>query len=239
MNSRQITPRWLKIGRQLLKRFLKYQVGRPDIRFAVAVPTHPVPFRVSVTQAVRRSYLYENKISNLRLAGVRVGRFVVQPGETFSFWRAVGPPTARRGFLPGRNLIGGELKEDYGGGLCQMSGLLYHLSLMAGLEIVERHNHSTDIYQDHERFTPLGADATVVYGYRDLMVRNTLDDAVYFSVTVEDDQVIGMLHCAGEITVRELEFRLVWEDGQAKEVLTVDGAGEVLCRSVYGGDYPL
>jgi vancomycin resistance protein VanW len=234
MNLRQITPRPLKIGWQLLKRFAKYQIGRSDIRFATAENLDLYPARITVNQAVRRSYLYANKLANLRLAGARVGRFVVRPGETFSFWRAVGPPTARRGFLPGRNLIGGELKEDYGGGLCQLSGLLYHLALLSGLEIIERHNHSTDIYQDHERFTPLGADATVVYGYRDLMVRNTFDASVYFSVVVEDDRVDGSLHCRDEMTARALEFRLVRVAKDEKEVLTLDEYGEILCRSVYG-----
>jgi vancomycin resistance protein VanW len=233
MNLRQITPRPLKIGWQLLKRFVKHRLGRQHIRFANTTGFSPMMPQIRIEQTVRRSYLYENKLSNLRLAGERVGRFVVRPGETFSFWRAVGPPTARRGFLPGRNLIGGELKEDYGGGLCQLSGLLYHLALLSDLEVVERHNHSTDIYQDHERFTPLGVDATVVYGYRDLMVRNTLNASVYFSVMVEDDRVIGALHCKEELSARELEFRLVRMAKDEKEVLTLDGDGEILCRSVY------
>ena len=233
MNLRQITPRPLKIGWQLLKRFVKYRIARPDVRFAKADLVLDELAQVSVIQPVRRSYLYENKLSNLRLAGERIGRVVIRPGETFSYWRCVGPPTASRGFLPGRNLIGGELKEDFGGGLCQLSGLLYHLSLLAGLEIVERHNHSTDIYEEHERFTPLGADATVVYGYRDLMVKNTTSVPVRFSVRVEEDRVVGMLHGRERMIARELEFRTLSAEGNLKEVVTLDGKGTVLGRSVY------
>jgi vancomycin resistance protein VanW len=48
-------------------------------------------------------------------------------------------PTSARGFLPGRSLLAGELRPDYGGGLCQLSGLIYNVSLMAGLEVLERH----------------------------------------------------------------------------------------------------
>jgi len=216
MKLRQITPRPLKIGWQLLKRFFRYRLGRSAIKFGQIAKSEPLPARIVLTQPVRRSYLYENKLSNLRLAGERVASIRLRAGEVFSFWRCVGPPTARRGFLAGRNLIEGKLKEDVGGGLCQLSGLLYHLSLLAGLEIIERHNHSTDIYQENERFTPLGADATVVYGYRDLMVKNTLGSPIYFSVVVEENQITGLLHCAAELFPRELEFRLVREAGKEK-----------------------
>ncbi|TXF88117.1 vancomycin resistance protein [Neolewinella aurantiaca] len=233
MTLRQMTPRRVKISWQLLKRFVQYRWGNENIRFAKPAAPSFVPQRVVLSQPVRRSYLYENKLANLRLGGERVGRYVVRPGETFSFWRAVGPPTARRGFLPGRNLIGGELREDFGGGLCQLSGLLYHLSLLSGLEILERHNHSADIYQDDERFTPLGADATVVYGYRDLLIRNNFAEPVSFSVQVHDNQVVGVLHCTGPVAARKLEFRRVPLAGGGKVVFTLNEWGETLCRSVY------
>ena len=41
-----------------------------------------------------------------------------------SFWRVVERPTQARGFQPDRSLLGGQLVADYGGGLCQFSGLL-------------------------------------------------------------------------------------------------------------------
>jgi len=60
------------------------------------------------------------------------------------------------------------LALDYGGGLCQLSGIIYHAVLEAGLEILERHPHSLDIYTATTRYTPLGSDAAVVYGHKDL-----------------------------------------------------------------------
>jgi hypothetical protein len=91
-----------------------------------------------------------------------------------SFWHVVGRPSVARGFLPGRSLLAGELRPDYGGGLCQLSGLIYYASLMAGLTIVERHPHSRDIYDEQMRYAPLGADATVAYGFKDLRVLSSL-----------------------------------------------------------------
>ena len=47
---------------------------------------------VSYTQLLQRS-----KVTNLRLAAARLDGLTLRPGETLSFWRAVGKPTRRRG----------------------------------------------------------------------------------------------------------------------------------------------
>jgi vancomycin resistance protein VanW len=75
----------------------------------------------------------------------------------FSFWQAVGRSTRSRGFVPGRSLLAVELRLDYGGGLCQLSGLIYYTSLMAGLEILERHPHSRDISDESDSLSGFGA----------------------------------------------------------------------------------
>lgn len=127
---------------------------------------------IKLQQDIRAGHNFENKCRNIALATERINGLQLQPGQWFSFWAAVGPPSKRRGFLPSRNLVNGQISEAVGGGLCQVSGALYHCALLTGLEIRERHPHSVDIYQEHERFSPLGADATVVYGYKDLRFRN-------------------------------------------------------------------
>jgi vancomycin resistance protein VanW len=116
------------------------------------------------------------KLHNLELARRRIGDLLIPPGGVFSFWHLVGPPGPKHGFRAGRSLLGGQLRVDYGGGLCQLSGAIYHLSLLAGLRVLERHPHSVDIYDDSTRHTPLGADATVAYGFKDLRVENTLPE---------------------------------------------------------------
>jgi vancomycin resistance protein VanW len=234
MTFRNLVPKSVKIGWQLLKRFGKYRLLRRDIRFARSVTGPELPVRLAQAQPVREGPGYQNKLANLRLAGKRVGEVLVRSGETFSFWRTVGPATKARGFLPGRNLVGGVLREGYGGGLCQLAGLLYHLSLLAGLEIVERHNHSVDIYREADRFTPLGSDATVVYGYRDLMVRNDTAGDLRFWVAVADNEIRATLRSVSPLTARDVTFKRVRESDGEREVLTLDGNGEVLCRSVYG-----
>ena len=45
--------------------------------------------------------LQRNKVTNLRLALSRLDGLTLAPGETLSFWRAVGKPTRRKGYVEG------------------------------------------------------------------------------------------------------------------------------------------
>ena len=113
----------------------------------------------------------ENRHWNMQLAIDCIQDLVLQPGEIFSFWDQVPRPTLANGFRSGPMLVRGQLQTDVGGGLCQISTTLFGAFLQANFESLEHHNHSTDAHGD-DRFFLLGQDATVAYGYKDLMVRN-------------------------------------------------------------------
>src|ERR1700736_2055138 len=80
--------------------------------------------------------LTAGKVHNLRVALRGLDGVVVPAGETFSFWRQVGRPSRRRGFVEGRELREGCLIPSPGGGLCQLSNALYEAAQRAGFEIV-------------------------------------------------------------------------------------------------------
>jgi vancomycin resistance protein VanW len=164
------------------------------------------PFRLSLQQRVLPTDYVQAKLHNIEMARRSLENLPVPPGGIFSFWRVVGRPTAVREFHPGRSLLGGQLVADYGGGLCQLSGLIYHLSLQAGLEILERHPHSRDIYQDAERFAPLGADATVAYGFKDLRVLNTLSAPICFRFCITPESLTGSVCSPALIQPSMVEF---------------------------------
>ena len=164
------------------------------------------PTRLQLEQPILPTDCVEAKIRNIEIAVKRLQRVIVQPGRIFSFWRTVGRPTKARGFLPGRSLLGGRLEADYGGGLCQLSGTIYHLSLEAALEILERHPHSRDIYDDKTRYTALGSDATVAYGFKDLRVLNNLAVPIRFRASVAPDRISVALCAPAEIEKHVVEF---------------------------------
>src|SRR5437868_1673773 len=98
--------------------------------------------------------LQRNKITNLRLAAARLNQIVIAPGETFSFWYLIGEPSARRGFVEGLLIHSGRMAHGVGGGLCQLSNLVYWLALHTPLTVSERHHHQFDAFPDSGRVLP-------------------------------------------------------------------------------------
>ena len=114
----------------------------------------------------------EKKQHNIRIAIQKINDLQLKSGQVFSFWHFVNFPTYKGGYLKSRAIQNNKILEEIGGGICQLSGLIYYLALHCNLEIIERHYHSIDIYKEEERFTPLGSDATVYFGYKDLVFIN-------------------------------------------------------------------
>ncbi len=230
MNIRQYLPSPLKRRYQLFKRYLRYHLRQ---RLRYATPGAAIPdIRVTIRQEIKPTGMYHNKVANIRLAAAKITPLVIRPGAVLSFWKAVGQPDARHGFLPGRNIRNGVLTTDYGGGLCQLSGLLYYLALQSGLRVIERHNHSMDIYTDAERFTPLGSDATVVYGYKDLIIQNNLSADIQFCITVTADTLTGMVCCSAPLEPVDIRFE-VHETPDGKRVQACNSGNEVVGESWY------
>jgi vancomycin resistance protein YoaR len=103
---------------------------------------------------------------------------VLAPGQSFDWWRDVGPVTAARGFGPG-----GVIRVDHteptgalGGGMCSSSTTLFNAALRAGLQMGARSNHRYYI----NRY-PLGLDATVSImggGVQTMSFTNDTDHAI-------------------------------------------------------------
>lgn len=141
--------------------------------------------------------LDEAKIANLRLAVASIDGLLLAPGEVFSFWRAVGAPSRRRGYRDGLVLWGDGLGAESGGGLCQLASLLYWLALVSPSEIVEHHHHGFDAFPDEGRTQPFGSGATVFYNYVDLRVRNPGPLTLQLLVSVTEDELIGEIRADG------------------------------------------
>ncbi|MFC2164637.1 VanW family protein [Acidobacteriota bacterium] len=191
---------------------------------------------ITIIQPINVSDWAENKKHNLRIAISRFQNLPIFPGEIYSFWHYVGNPTEKAGYKRGINIVKGQLDFDYGGGLCQLSGLLYHLALTGGIGIVERHPHSADLYTDATRYTPLGADATTAYGYKDVRFKNTLDIPFCFRIKIEGNQLTGSMCAPNPLQEYELLFDKILI-GEIEEVDTLrrnkSGEFEVICRQSY------
>lgn len=140
-----------------------------------------------------QSGLFENKLHNIRLAISRMAPLVLQSGQTFSFWDMALAPTAENGYREGAMFLNHAVRTSLGGGLCQLSGLLYNLALLSGCKIIERFNHSIDAYGE-DRYIPLGRDATVAYGKKNLRFKNVHNFPLCFELHVDAQRAAGKVH---------------------------------------------
>ncbi|GAA0729534.1 hypothetical protein GCM10008905_29620 [Clostridium malenominatum] len=46
-------------------------------------------------------WMQHNKITNLKIAIKSLNKIIIKPGETFSYWRLIGNPTRRKGYVEG------------------------------------------------------------------------------------------------------------------------------------------
>lgn len=135
--------------------------------------------------------LQRNKVVNLRLAVEKLDGVLLRPGETLSYWRLIGKPSARRGYLPGMVLFLGCIGSDVGGGLCQLSNLIFWMTLHTDLTVVERYRHSHDVFPDAHRSQPFGTGATCAYPHRDLMLRNDTQETYQLRLRVGEKNLEG------------------------------------------------
>lgn len=107
------------------------------------------------------------RVSNIDRMAQAINGKVLRPGETFSLNGATGARTLANGYQEAGVLVDGELVPGIGGGVCQVATTLFNAVYEAGLQVIERGNHSLYISK-----YPKGRDAMVNFGVQDLRFKN-------------------------------------------------------------------
>lgn len=97
----------------------------------------------------------QGRHKNIELGISKINGSILLPGEEFSFKKALGTTSIEAGFSEERIFLNGEVTKGIGGGLCQVSTVLFRTTLDSGLPITERANHSFTVSRYDE-----GLDAT-------------------------------------------------------------------------------
>ncbi len=137
--------------------------------------------------------LDEGKVANIKIAIKNLDGIVIPPGKTFSFWKYVGRPSTKRGFKNGLVISNGHLKEDTGGGLCQLSNLIAYMFACTECTFTERKHHSKDVFPDSNRAVPFASGATVFFNLIDLKVKNTYPFPLRINLRTTDTQLRGSI----------------------------------------------
>ena len=166
--------------------------------------THQTPLIRKLKDA--DMWMQQNKKVNLKIAASSVDGITIAPGEVFSYWRLFGRPTCRKGYLPGMILRNGEIVSGIGGGLCQLSNLIFWMAIHTPLTVIERHRHGYDVFPDSDRTQPFGSGATCFYPHGDLMIRNDTPNTYQIKVWLNQTHLYGEIHCDVPATVH---YRIV------------------------------
>jgi len=162
---------------------------------------------------------------NLKMAASKLNGHVLQPGEEFSFNDVVGARTEKEGYKIAHVITAGEMVDGLAGGTCQISTTLHGASFFAGLDIVRSLPHSRPSTYVH-----MGLDATVVYPYIDLKLRNPYEFPVVIHYKVARGlakvEILGKERPYDKIVferevVEELEFNTVTRESDEFPVGTI------------------
>lgn len=146
--------------------------------------------------------LQENKAVNIELACRGIHGTVIHPGESFSFWNAVGKITKRKGYKDGRVLVRNKLRPGMGGGLCNLANTIHLMVLHSPLEVTEFHSHSDALAPDGGKRIPFSSGTSVNYNYIDYRFRNNTDQDVQLLVWCENEKLYGELRSMKEFPYR-------------------------------------
>jgi vancomycin resistance protein YoaR len=157
-------------------------VTRPELTTAEAEELKPTDllgsYRTNYTLSSDKS---PERVENLRIASGAVSGTFLAPGEVFSFNELAAPLKYNETHV----IVEGVETTADGGGLCQVASTLFNAANYAGLEIVERHPHFSEL-----PYIRPGLDATVWFGALDMKFQNTTDGYVLVQESVGDDGYI-------------------------------------------------
>ncbi len=134
----------------------------------------------------------QNRITNVKLAAEAINGIVLAPGEQFSYNDALGERTTERGYKAAGAYSGGQVVQEVGGGICQVSSTLYYAALLANLQIDTRTCHYFPV-----GYLPAGLDATVSWGGPEFKFTNNRDWPIRIEASVDTSNNTVSVHIVG------------------------------------------
>ena len=116
----------------------------------------------------------ESRVQNIAVGTSKINGAVIYPGEEFSAEEYLTPFTAEAGYVEAGTYLNGEVVDDFGGGICQVTSTLYRAVLESELDVTERCEHSLTV-----GYVDPSMDASVAEGIKDFKFVNDTDAPIY------------------------------------------------------------
>ena len=139
-------------------------------------------YKEKSTYSTNFSTSSDSRKNNIRVALESLDGIVLDEGEILSFNKITGIRNEKNGYQKAKIISNGTFIDGYGGGVCQVSTTLYNACLLAGLEIIEVHNHSLPVSYVEPSF-----DAMVNSGSSDLIIRNNTNGKIVITTSSKND----------------------------------------------------
>ncbi len=143
-----------------------------------------------------------NRIKNIQIAAGNLNQTVLYPGEVISMNKAFLPRTYANGYREAGAYMSGKVVPAVGGGICQVSSTVYNAAMNSGLTVLERHPHSMPVH-----YLPLGMDAAISSGSKDLRIRNDYPFPVLFEAYTEGKNLTVNIYTS-ELMTAGTSYRL-------------------------------
>ena len=165
----------------------------------------------------------QNRINNVAKACEKLSAVTLQPGETFNYNECLGERNAANGWWTAGAYVDGEVVEEYGGGICQVSSTLFVACLLGDVKINTRSCHYFPVH-----YLPAGYDATVSWGGPEFKFTNDTDYPIRIHAFVENGSVtVQLIGTATEYKRVEICSSSI-EEVEAEDKTMVDSSGSVV-----------
>lgn len=210
-----------------LKRYSYWYLSKTNFADTLSSNLLPIEIFSHKTTLLRKlkdvdMWMQHNKVKNLKIAIEKINGLVIEPGETFSYWRQIGKTTKRKGYVEGMILHNGTVVSGIGGGLCQLSNLIYWITLHTPLTVIERWRHGYDVFPDSKRNQPFGSGATCAYPNIDLQIKNNTGQKFQLYLEINDTHLIGKwlsdksINEKYEVFEKDHEIKSEWFGGYSR-----------------------
>lgn len=166
-----------------------------------------------------------NRKANIATAAANLNGRILMPGEIFSVSEQFKPRTSANGYRMAGAYEAGQVIQSMGGGICQASSTTYNAAMNSGLIIVERNAHSMPVH-----YLPLGLDAAISAGSKDLVIQNGYSFPVVFEAyTVGNNLTVNVFTDFSQMDGYSFRFHSVKTGSlSAKSYLEVSQNGIVV-----------
>jgi len=132
------------------------------------------------------------RIHNLKKSTISFEGTLIEPGQVFSFFHLLGKP--QQEYKKGPHFDQNQVVHSYEAGLGQLASIFHYLALLTHLEVMEHHPALRPLKPYQLDYIPLGLEACVTWGLRDLRFKNTLPFDISFQFKVSNEEIIITLY---------------------------------------------